>query len=134
MADTEEVSGGSSAEVKDTEVKEKSEVLSVADTEEVPGTEELPGGSSAEVKDPEIEEKSEVLSVTGTEHVNNASTEQKTEDTYQNSENFEDSEKEDAIIDVVNVINIMPFPDVNCQTSEFCIDNLSPVKEEPIVP
>ena len=38
------------------------------------------------------------------------------------------------IIDVVDVINIMPLPDINCQTSEFCIDNLSPVKEETIVP
>ena len=62
-ASTEEVP----AEVKDPEVEEKSEVLSVADTEEVPGAEELPGGSSAEVKDPEIEEKSEVLSVADTE-------------------------------------------------------------------
>ena len=41
MADTEEVPGVSSAEVKDPEVKEKSEILSVGDTEEVPGTEEI---------------------------------------------------------------------------------------------
>ena len=160
---TEEIVGGASAEVKDTEIKEKSEVLSVTGTEpasseeldncgssaevkdaeidesevlSVTGsTEELEnGGGSAEVKDAEMEEKLEVLSVTGTEPVNNASTEKKTEETGQSSENFEDSEKEHVIIDVVDVINIMPLPDVNCQTSEFCIDNLSPVKEETIVP
>ena len=71
--------------------------------------------------------------MTGTEPVNNASTQKKTEETGQSSENFEDCEKEHVIIEVVDVINIMPLPDVNCQTSEFCIDNLSPVKEETIV-
>ena len=86
------------------------------------------------MKDSETEEKSEVLSVAGTQHLVQCKYRKKTEDTGQSSENFEDSEKEDVIIDVLNVINIMLLPDVNCQTSEFCIDNLSPVKEETIVP
>ena len=68
---TEEIVGGGSAEVNDTEIEEKSEILCVTGTEPASAEELENGGSSSEVKDTEIDE-SELLSVTGsTEELEN---------------------------------------------------------------